>query len=107
MQVTGRLIKTGDVKNQADILAFPRLKSLARSPKFRYRYTVNMEDGVRISQNALALIRVYTVEDGSAKLSVIGSGLLPLYDKEMVSQEWNPYVTPRRLEHYTYFAMCI
>ncbi|XP_013392664.1 uncharacterized protein LOC106160570 [Lingula anatina] len=81
IKVTGRVLKTGNVTNIPDILAFPALTSPARCPKFKFGLHVN-ENGDEIDPGVVALLRVYTVDTVTGELVVIGSCLVGIFDDQ-------------------------
>ena len=83
-QVTGRIVKLGDLQPLPDVLALPDLDSPARNPTFHYKLQINAEKA-EADATMTTLLRVYTVDATSGQVVVIGSCLLELFDSETVS----------------------
>jgi hypothetical protein len=74
-QVTGRILRAGDVTSLQDILAVPDLDSSARSPNFNFNMLIN--EGRQLADPELLLfLRVYTYDIEVKKIVVIGSALI-------------------------------
>jgi hypothetical protein len=82
LQVTGRVLKAGDVAGLEDILAVPSLTSPARSPTFTFNMAVNSAKQ-KASAEMLLLLRVYTVDVVTQDVAVIGSCLFKVFDTTM------------------------
>ena len=77
-QVTGRILRAGNVTNLQDILAEPELESTARSPTFNFSMLVN--EGRQVADPELLLfLRVYTYDVEVKKVMVIGSCLVNVF----------------------------
>ena len=78
-QVTGRVLKGGDVAGLEDIMALPVLTSSARCPEFDFRMTIN-SGRQKANPEMLLLLRVYTVDIITEQVAVIGSCLVKAFD---------------------------
>ncbi|XP_032830068.1 uncharacterized protein LOC116953889 isoform X1 [Petromyzon marinus] len=78
IKVTGRVVKSG-LEGLEDIMAVPELDSLARSPHFSERVPVPAGSDARVHDDALLLLRVYTLERDSRRAVVIGNVLFRLF----------------------------
>ena len=78
-QVTGRVLKGGDVAGLEDIMALPVLTSSARCPEFNFRMTIN-SGRQKANPEMLLLLRVYTVDIITEQVAVIGSCLVKVFD---------------------------
>ena len=78
-QVTGRVLKGGDVAGLEDIMALPVLTSSARCPEFDFRMTIN-SGRQKANPEMLLLLRVYTVDIITEQVTVIGSCLIKVFD---------------------------
>ena len=78
-QVTGRVLKGGDLAGLQDILALPILSSPARSPEFDFHMTINSQRQ-KANPEMLLLVRVYTVDIFTNEVVVIGSCLVKVFD---------------------------
>ncbi|XP_064619949.1 uncharacterized protein LOC135483216 isoform X2 [Lineus longissimus] len=81
IKVTGRVLRTGEIAKTPDILTFPEIPNDPRSPKFKYKLTIN-EMKKNMDPNAVILLRVYTVQNNDQDLVVIGSCLIGLCNNE-------------------------
>ena len=108
--MTGRLVRTGQLGQLPDILALPELGTPARSPRFKYQFSIN-EEKVRAQDNMMALLRVYTVDIDTKDLVVIGSCLIEIFDKTKVSWLLHTFnITTSLLPHnnlYKLIYLCL
>ena len=87
LQLTGRILKTGELSGIPDIQELPEMKSPARSPTFKFRMTINKESLVA-DPDMIVLLRVYTVDRDSKEpkdLCVIGSCLYGFFNSNVSS----------------------
>ena len=89
-------MKTGELKEHTDLLALPDLSSSARSPRFKYQYTVNPRRA-RLDPDLILLLRVYTVDVDTKELVVIGSCFFEAFDDNQVRNS-----LPSTLTHVGY-----
>lgn len=85
-QITGRLIKTGDLSGVPDLLVLPEMESSSRSPQFTHRLTINKEK-LEADKDMVALLRVYTIDknakDPQHRICVIGSCLFHFFESNV------------------------
>ncbi|XP_076345448.1 uncharacterized protein LOC143244510 isoform X2 [Tachypleus tridentatus] len=81
VKINGRILNLylQDGTNQnLDIVAYPELDSPAKCPKFKFRMCLNRE-GLLVNPDALAMLRVYTLEKHTQEVVVLGSCLIGIF----------------------------
>lgn len=105
LQVTGRVVRTGEVRDIPDILALPEMTSPARNPRFTYRLLIN-QNGQPMDNSATLLLRIYTVTSDTKELVVVGSCVFDLFDPDKVLPQYIHSCWAKSLALSTFACVC-